>query len=116
MKTVLPGLNTTFVGVVDAPGEFSERCLMCGDCILHLTGGICPVTRCSKSLMNGPCGGTNSGNCEIDSEIPCAWYMIHERLKAQGRDQLIDAFIPPKSWITSRDGGPRKQKREDLAL
>jgi len=114
-KIVLPGLNTTFIGVVDAPGEFSERCLMCGDCILHLTGGICPITRCSKSLMNGPCGGTNKGSCEINPDIPCAWHMIHERLKAQGRSHLIDVFIPPKNWATSRDGSPRKQVREDLS-
>ena len=97
-------------------GEFSERCLTCGDCILHLTGGICPITRCSKSLMNGPCGGTNNGSCEINPDIPCAWHMIHERLKAQGRSHLIDVFIPPKNWKTSRDGGPRKQIREDLSI
>jgi len=113
-KMVFPGLNTTFIGVVDAPGEFSERCQMCGDCILHLTGGICPITRCSKSLMNGPCGGSNNGSCEINPDIPCAWHMIHERLEAQGRGHLIDVFIPPKSWVTSRDGGPRSQKREDV--
>jgi ferredoxin len=112
-KTVLPGLNTTFIGVVDAPGEFSERCLMCGDCILHLTGGICPITRCSKSLMNGPCGGSNKGSCEI-GDVPCGWHMIHDRLKAQGRMHLIQAYIPAKSWVTSRDGGPRRQVREDM--
>jgi len=113
-KTVLPGLNTTFIGVVDAPGEFSERCVMCGDCILHLTGGICPITRCSKSLMNGPCGGNNKGSCEISRDIPCGWHMIHDRLKAQGRMELIKAYIPAKNWGTARDGGPRKQVREDL--
>jgi len=113
-KIVLPGLNTTFIGVVDAPGMFSERCQMCGDCILHLTGGICPIARCSKSLMNGPCGGSNNGSCEINPDIPCAWHLIYERLEAQGRGYLMDNFIPPKSWATSRDGGPRKQMREDL--
>ncbi len=114
-KIALPGLNTTFVGVVDAPGFFSERCQMCGDCILHLTGGICPISQCSKSLMNGPCGGTNHGQCEINPDIPCAWYRIHERLKAQGKTSLMDDFIPPKNWSTSRDGGPRKQIKEGLA-
>ena len=84
------------------------------DCILHLTGGICPITRCSKSLMNGPCGGTNKGSCEVNPDIPCAWYLIHERLEAQGQRHLIDAFIPPKSWVNSRDGGPRKLTRPDL--
>ena len=115
-KTALPGLNTTFIGVVDAPGEFSERCAMCGDCILHLTGGICPITRCSKSIMNGPCGGSNKGSCEISADVPCGWHLIHERLKAQGRLELMQAYIPAKNWVTSRDGGPRKQVREDMKL
>lgn len=114
--TVLPGLNTTFIGVVDAPGEFSERCLMCGDCILHLTGGICPITRCSKSIMNGPCGGSNKGNCEIDPSIPCAWHLIYDRLKGQDKLDMLGAVIPSKSWVTSRDGGPRTQGRDDLKM
>jgi ferredoxin len=113
-RTVLPGLNTTFIGVVDAPGEFSERCVMCGECILHLTGGICPITRCSKSIMNGPCGGSNKGSCEVSRDIPCGWHLIHDRLKAQGRMDLLHAFIPAKNWLTARDGGPRKQVREDM--
>jgi ferredoxin len=113
-KSVLPGLNTTFIGVVDAPGEFSERCLMCGDCILHLTGGICPITRCSKSIMNGPCGGSSHGKCEIAQTVPCAWQLIYERLKGQGKLDMLKRVIPSKSWITSRDGGPRNQTREDL--
>ena len=113
-KTVLPGLNTTFIGVVDAPGVFSERCMMCGDCILHLTGGICPITRCSKSLMNGPCGGSNKGSCEINPDVPCAWHLIYDRLNGQGRLGLIQTYIPAKNWVTSSHGGPRKQVREDM--
>ncbi len=112
---ILPGLNTTFIGVVDAPGEFTERCLMCGDCILHLTGGICPIARCSKSIMNGPCGGSENGVCEVNPEVPCGWQLIYDRLKGQGRLELLDQVIPAKNWITSRDGGPRKQVRADLA-
>ncbi len=113
-KPVLPGLNTTFIGVVDEPGIFSERCLMCGDCILHLTGGICPIARCSKSLLNGPCGGSENGKCEINPDVPCGWQLIYDRLKEQGRLDLLDEVIPAKNWVTSRDGGPRKQVREDL--
>ncbi len=113
-KTVLPGLNTTFIGVVDAPGEFSERCVMCGECILHLTGGICPITLCSKSLLNGPCGGSNKGSCEISPDVPCGWHLIHDRLKSQGRIGLIQAYIPARNWTTSRNGGPRRQVREDM--
>lgn len=113
-KIVLPGLNTTFIGVVDAPGEFSERCLMCGDCVLHLTGGICPVARCSKSIMNGPCGGSEDGKCEVRPDIPCGWQLIYDRLKLQGRLELLDEVIPAKDWVHSRDGGPRKLVQEHL--
>jgi len=113
-KVVLPGLNTTFIGVVDAPGEFTERCLMCGDCILHLTGGICPITRCSKSIMNGPCGGSENGKCEVGKDIPCGWQLIYDRLKGQGRLDLLNAVIPAKNWVTSRHGGPRRLDQEHL--
>lgn len=113
-KPVLPGLNTTFIGVVDEPGVFSERCLMCGDCILHLTGGVCPIARCSKSLLNGPCGGSENGKCEINPDVPCGWQLIYDRLKEQGRLELLDEVIPAKNWVSSRDGGPRKQVREDI--
>ena len=115
-KVILPGLNTTFIGVVDEPGVFSERCLMCGDCILHLTGGVCPIARCSKSILNGPCGGSENGKCEVRPDIPCGWQMIYDRLKGQGRLHLLDEIIPAKNWVTSRDGGPRRQAREDLML
>lgn len=113
-KIILPGLNTTFIGVVDEPGVFSERCLMCGDCILHLTGGICPIARCSKSIMNGPCGGSEDGKCEVRPDISCGWQLIYDRLKAQGRIELLDEVIPAKNWVTSRDGGPRKLIQEHL--
>lgn len=113
-KPLIPGLNTTFIGVVDEPGVFSERCQMCGDCILHLTGGVCPIARCSKSIMNGPCGGSEDGRCEINPDVPCGWQLIYDRLKAQNRLELLDTVIPPKNWKSGRDGGPRKQTREDL--
>lgn len=115
-KIVLPGLNTTFIGVVDAPGVFSERCLMCGDCILHLTGGVCPIARCSKSIMNGPCGGSEDGKCEINPDVACGWQLIYDRLKSQDRLELLDEVIPAKDWATSRDGGPRKIVRDDLTI
>ena len=113
-KIILPGLNTTFIGVVDEPGVFSERCLMCGDCILHLTGGICPIARCSKSIMNGPCGGSTNGWCEIKPITPCGWQLIHDRLEIQGRIELLEEIIPAKDWVHSRDGGPRKLVQEHL--
>ncbi|RLB57898.1 MAG: hypothetical protein DRI34_06495 [Deltaproteobacteria bacterium] len=111
---VVPALNTTFLGVNTGPGSWDERCLGCGDCLLEITGGICPIARCSKSLLNGPCGGSANGKCEIDDSIDCAWQLIHDRLKAQGRLEQIARVIPPRDWSSSRHGGPRRRVRPDL--
>jgi len=110
----LPGINTSFVGGAEKQGVWSEKCQCCGNCVLHLTGGICPITRCSKSLLNGPCGGSSNGRCEIDPQVPCGWYLIIERLKELGQLDRYLEIIPPKDWSQSRDGGPRKIIREDL--
>ena len=113
---VVPGLNTTFLGIPLEQGVWEERCAACGDCILGLTGGICPIARCSKTLLNGPCGGSEAGHCEIDPDIPCAWQLIFDRLTSMGKqDALLDLQMP-KNWQVSRDGGPRKIVREDLRL
>lgn len=115
-KRVYPSLNTTFMGAPTEQGVWEERCQGCGNCILHLTGGICPISRCSKQLFNGPCGGSRGGKCEIDDATPCAWQTVWERMGALG---LIDEMLevqPPKDWSTSRDGGPRRIVREDLKL
>jgi ferredoxin len=112
----LPGLNTTFLGMPAEQGVWEERCQACGDCILVLTVGICPIARCSKQLLNGPCGGSQNGVCEVDPDIPCAWQSIWERAVKLGRlDQLME-IQPPKDWSPSRHGGPRKIVREDLVL
>lgn len=113
---VVPGLNTTFMGLPTEQGIWSERCAACGDCILGLTGGICPIARCSKSLLNGPCGGSEDGHCEIDPDIPCAWQLIYDRLSSAGKLDVLMDIQPPKNWQTSRDGGPRKIVRQDLRL
>ena len=113
---VVPGLNTSFLGLPTEQGVWEERCAACGDCILGLTGGICPIARCAKQLLNGPCGGSQDGVCEIDPGIPCAWQLIYDKLKAQDRLHLILEIQPPKNWSASRDGGPRKITREDLRL
>src|SRR5512139_1103614 len=115
-KWVVPGLNTSFLGLPVEQGVWSERCAACGDCILGLTGGICPIARCSKSLLNGPCGGSEAGHCEINSEIPCAWQLIYDRLSSMGKLDVLYQIQPPKNWRTSRDGGPRKIVRKDLRL
>jgi ferredoxin len=115
-KTFLPGVNTSFLGLPLEQGVWSERCQACGNCILDKTGGICPISRCSKSLLNGPCGGSQNGKCEIDPKIDCAWQLIYERLKALGKLDFLLEIQPPKDWSTGRHGGPRKIVREDLIL
>ncbi|MFC1889558.1 methylenetetrahydrofolate reductase C-terminal domain-containing protein, partial [Thermodesulfobacteriota bacterium] len=112
---LLPGINTNFIGVTEKQGVWAERCQSCGDCVLHLTGGICPVTRCSKSIFNGPCGGSVDGHCEIDKEVACGWQLIVDRLKALGQLDNYEKIRPMKGWRASRDGGPRRIVREDLA-
>jgi len=113
---VVPGLNTSFMGLPTEQGVWEERCAACGSCILGLTGGICPIARCAKQLLNGPCGGSQNGVCEISKELPCAWQLIYDRLKSQNRLHLITQIQPPKDWSKSRDGGPRRITREDLRL
>lgn len=113
---VVPGLNTKFLGLPSEQGVWVERCAACGDCVLGLTGGICPIARCSKSLLNGPCGGSEDGHCEIDPEVDCAWQLIYDRLNSMGKLNMLLDLQPPKNWSTSRDGGPRKIVREDLRL
>jgi ferredoxin len=113
---IVPGLNTSFLGLPTEQGVWAERCAACGDCILGRTGGICPIARCSKSLLNGPCGGSENGHCEINPDVPCAWQLIYDRLASLGKlDMLLD-IQPPKNWRASRDGGPRKIVRKDLRL
>ena len=115
-KWVVPGLNTTFGGGAVKAGLWEERCGFCGDCVLHLTGGICPIIRCSKSILNGPCGGSQDGHCEINKEISCAWQLIYDRLKVLGRLELLEVVQPPKNWRTARDGGPRKFVKEEAMV
>lgn len=109
---VFPGLNTECYGGTAEPGTFVEMCAGCGDCVLHLTGGICPVARCSKSILNGPCGGTNDGKCEVSPDIDCAWYMIVERMKRLGTIDQLYKVVGPKDWSTSHSGGPRRVVNE----
>jgi ferredoxin len=113
---VVPGLNTSFLGLPTEQGVWDERCAACGDCVLGLTGGICPIARCSKSLLNGPCGGSEAGHCEINPDVPCAWQLIYDRMEKQGRLEELEKVEPMKDWSTSRDGGPRTVKREDVKL
>jgi ferredoxin len=112
----LPGINTTGLSLPEEQGVWEERCQACGDCILGTTFGICPIARCSKQLLNGPCGGSQDGVCEVDPEIACAWQLIWDRAMEFGQVERLLKIQPPKDWSQSRDGGPRKIVREDLRL
>jgi len=105
---ILPAMNTTFYGANTALGVWEEYCHGCGDCVLALTGGICPIARCSKSLVNGPCGGTNDGKCEVSKEIDCAWYLIYKRMKETDTLEQFRKTLPPKDWSKDRGSGPRR--------
>jgi hypothetical protein len=116
-KPVYPALNTQFMGINEGAGEWTEACLACGDCKLGRFGGVCPVTQCSKSLCNGPCGGSQDGMCEADPEdVECGWQKIYDRLKAIGRLDILERPEPPRDWSKTHDGRPRKLVREDLAM
>jgi len=111
---VFPGVNTEFFGAAVEPGVWVEMCAGCGNCILHLTGGICPIARCSKSILNGPCGGSKDGKCEISPDVDCGWNLIVERMKKMGTLQRLEEILPPRDWSTSHHGGPRRVIREEI--
>ena len=113
---IYPGVNTTFLGATEERGVWTERCQACGSCILARTGGICPIARCAKRLLNGPCGGSSDGRCEINKDVDCAWQLIIDRLKALGKLDDYEELSPLKDWSTDRAGGPRKVVREDVQL
>ena len=102
---VFPSQNTVFIGG-EEKGFLEERCSACGECVLADTGGICPVTRCAKGLLNGPCGGTRrGGKCEIDPDKDCAWVIIYRRLERQGKLELLRKYHPLKNFrVVKRPG------------
>lgn len=97
-RPVIPAVDTLFIGIEDSPGNFYEVCAQCGQCVLGETAGICPLTACHKGLLNGPCGGTNNGKCEVDAEKDCAWTLIYQGLKEQDRLDLMRKYHPPKNY------------------
>ncbi|HJX13022.1 MAG TPA: methylenetetrahydrofolate reductase C-terminal domain-containing protein [Dehalococcoidales bacterium] len=96
-KPIIPAVDTLFIGIEDSPGYFREACAQCGQCLLGETAGVCPITACHKGLVNGPCGGTNNGRCEVDKEKDCAWTLIYNRLKEQDRLDLMRKYQPPRN-------------------
>ena len=117
---VVPGINTTFLGAALEQGVWAERCQGCGDCVLEITGGICPIARCSKSLLNGPCGGSSGGKCEIDPDVDCGWQLIYDRLSALGKlenmtPRAADPRLvhePGRRSAQARRGGAEKMKSD----
>jgi ferredoxin len=104
-EVVFPALNTRFIGVALGAGQWSERCRACANCVLDQTGGICPITVCPKSIVNGPCGGTNHGKCEVDEDKDCAWTLIYNRLEKTGRLDLFKVIQPAKDFSVSTTPG-----------
>ncbi len=105
-KVVHPGCNTLSSGGAHAEWKEAERCLECGDCMLDFTGGICPIARCSKHLLNGPCGGSQGGKCEVDPEITCVWQEIVDQLTRLGQLDKLEGLVTPKNWSVSLISGP----------
>jgi ferredoxin len=112
-KPVYAGLNTAFLGILEERGTWTEKCIACGACLLHEYGGICPITRCAKHMLNGPCGGSREDRCEVCPDRPCAWQLIYKRLKEIGQLDRLKKVEVPKQWNRSISGGPRMIIRED---
>jgi ferredoxin len=112
---VYPGVDTSFYGANVELGKWIEKCRGCGDCIIDKTAGLCPIARCAKNLLNGPCGGSQGGRCEVRKDMPCVWHMIIERLKERGELEKLLEIIPPKDWRPAGGEGLRARVRPDLA-
>jgi len=91
---------------VDAKGDFYEKCSLCGECVLSVTGGICPITLCAKGLLNGPCGGMNKGKCEVDKDRDCAWVLIYKELEKNKKLEALKEIRSPKDF--KKSGKPHK--------
>ncbi len=111
---VIPALSTTFMGGSDEPGIWREKCRGCGDCLLASTAGICPIALCAKRLLNGPCGGSRGGQCEVGTETPCAWARIHDRLERQGRSDMMDEFRGFRDWRKAGSRTSRERRRTGI--
>jgi len=113
---VYAGLNTQFMGALVSQGVWTEKCAGCGDCRVDEFAGICPLTRCAKQLLNGPCGGSQDGMCEVRPDLECGWQLIYDRAKAIGMLDKLETIAAPHDWSSSMNGGPRKVVREDQCI
>ncbi len=115
-KAVYPGLDTKFIGILEDQGIWAEKCSACGKCIIGSYGAVCPLTRCSKGLLNGPCGNARDGKCEVSPEIDCGWQLIYERMKSLGQLEKLLEPAPLTDWSLSHEGGCRKIIRSDQRI
>jgi len=98
-RQAVPAMDTVCLGDYQGLWPSEERCAECGECMLATTGGLCPITLCAKSLVNGACGGTgDDGTCEVSPDRKCGWQMIYERLEALGRIDDLRKYNPPKDY------------------
>lgn len=112
-KHVLPGTDSMFVGNIKRAGNYEEKCSLCGECVLDEYGSICPVTRCAKGILNGPCGGTNNGMCEVDSDKDCAWVLIYNQLNSEDKlDKFMKIQSPKRYNAVQRPGRVEPVKEE----
>jgi hypothetical protein len=111
--TVNPGCDTLFGAIVDAAGNFHEKCSMCGECVLDSTAGVCPITLCPKGLLNGPCGGMNKGKCETDKDKDCAWVLIYKELEKRNKLEDLRKIKEPKDF--NKANKPRNLTMTDNA-
>ncbi len=100
---VISGIDTLFLGEIKRLGDFQKRCSLCGDCILDLFGGLCPISRCPKEMLNGPCGGSIDGKCEISTDLDCIWDIIYSQLKKKGQLDRLKEIKKPKDWSKSTE-------------
>ncbi len=114
-KPVFPANDSLFLGNMTRFQMFDERCSLCGECVLDKTGGICPVTACPKGLLNGPCGGTDNGKCEVSPDIECAWVRIYDRMKKTDQLEDFKEVLKPKDWSAGRKPGTlnTREKKEE---
>jgi len=113
-KSTHPGCNTLFLGVIERFGQFSERCSLCSECMLEKTKGLCPVTLCTKGLLNGPCGGAKEGKCEVDPQQDCGWILIYKHLQKLGKLELLKEFQPAKDYSKLRKPHKRILERKSV--
>jgi len=115
-KPVYPGLDTKFIGILEEQGIWAEKCAACGKCVVGEYGAVCPLTRCSKGLLSGPCGYARDGMCEVSDTLECGWQLIYDRLKAIGQLDRLLQDAPLTDWSLSHEGGCRRIVRDDQRI